>query len=152
MSPFQVVICTNSCLQYIKTRAQKYHQLQYIKTRGQNKVGPLANCPHNLVKAYKMLRPRAQMLLKMLTHFHTWCIENIKKKNQKQTNKHLKDPQFSNARGLNGPWKLLAYIWLRRRMSPSQLLKKCSNHNYPNNKNWNMFIHKKSNDACRFVT
>ena len=31
--------------------------------RGQNKVGTWVNCPQNLVKAHKMLRPRAKMTL-----------------------------------------------------------------------------------------
>ena len=37
--------------------------------RGQNKVGPLANCPQHLVRAQKMLRSGAQMALKNIGPF-----------------------------------------------------------------------------------
>ena len=53
--------------------------------RGQSKAGPQASCPQNLVRAHQMLRPRAQMALKVfwssgrpqLCFSRFWPSENV---------------------------------------------------------------------------
>ena len=50
-----------------------------VFARGQNKASPWANCLQNLARAHKMLRSRAQKLLKMLAHFNTRYIKDIRK-------------------------------------------------------------------------
>ena len=65
--------------------------------RGLNKAGPQATCPQNLMRALKMLIPRAQMALEMSAHFNTWFrkIKSCPEKNW--------GPSFYRTRGSNDP-------------------------------------------------
>ena len=58
----------------------------------ENKAEPRVNCHQNLVRAHKMLRPRAQWPLKILAHFNTWFIKDIGKSNLAL--KKIEGPQF----------------------------------------------------------
>ena len=49
-----------------------------------NKVGPWASCPPNLVRAHKMLRPKAQW-----AHFNTWCIIHLGKRGKNKKTKTI---------------------------------------------------------------
>ena len=52
--------------------------------RGQNKSGPWAKCPLNLVLVHKTLISRPQMALENVAdfdpYFNTWCMKHIRKK------------------------------------------------------------------------
>ena len=56
----------------MKALSTHYMVARKITDRGQNKAGPRANCPQNLVPAHKTLRPRAQLMaLELLANFNT---------------------------------------------------------------------------------
>ena len=112
----QVVTATKK---YID-RCVKCNNFQYIDTdlltlaccitdRGWNKVGLQANCSQKLVRANKMLRPRAYMALKKVGSFQYLMYKGYlkKKKKPKSGPDKFKDPQFFNT--INDPWNFLLH-------------------------------------------